>query len=54
MSEIALLIVGGVPFPAFFEIEGDPARDAAGKFKARTILGTAGSQVQPVWLVVPP
>jgi len=44
----------GVPFPAFFEIEGDPVKDAAGKFKARTILGTAGSKDQPVWLHVTP
>jgi hypothetical protein len=40
----------GVPFPAFFEIEGDPVVDAGRKFKARTILGTAGSQAQPIWL----
>jgi len=44
----------GVLFPAFFEIEGDPLKDAAGKFKSRTILGTAGSQSQPVWLHVTP
>ncbi len=44
----------GVPFPAFFEIEGDPVRDAGGKFKARTILGTAGSQAQPLWLHILP
>jgi len=44
----------GVPFPAFFEIEGDPVKDAAGKFKARTVLGTAGSKDQPVWLHVAP
>lgn len=44
----------GVPFPAFFEIEGDPVKDAAGKFKARTVLGTAGSRDQPVWLHVAP
>lgn len=44
----------GVPFPAFFEIEGDPVKDAAGKFKSRTILGTAGSKDQPLWLHVTP
>lgn len=47
-------IFPGVPFPAFFEIEGDPVKDAAGKFKARTVLGTAGSREQPVWLHVTP
>ena len=47
-------IFPGVPFPAFFEIEGDPVKDAAGKFKARTVLGTAGSKEQPVWLYVMP
>jgi hypothetical protein len=46
--------VPGAPFPAFFEIEGDPVKDAAGKFKARTILGTAGSQAQPLWLHILP
>lgn len=40
----------GVPFPAWFEIEGDPLRDAAGKFKARTELGQAGRYQQPLWL----
>jgi hypothetical protein len=44
----------GIPFPAFFEIEGDPVKDEAGKFKSRTILGTAGSQSQPLWLHVLP
>lgn len=43
----------GIPFPAFFEIEGDPVTEG-GKFKARTILGTAGSQAQPLWLHFPP
>jgi hypothetical protein len=43
----------GVPFPAFFEIEGDPVTEG-GKFKSRTILGTAGSQSQPVWLHILP
>lgn len=47
-------IFPGVPFPAFFEIEGDPVKDAAGKFRSRTILGTAGSKEQPVWLYVTP
>jgi len=42
----------GVPFPAFFEIEGDPILDAAGKFKARTSLGVLGSAARPVWLRV--
>lgn len=44
----------GVPFPALFEIEGDPVKDAAGRFKARTVLGTAGSKTQPIWLHVTP
>ena len=44
----------GVPFPVFFEIEGDPVKDAAGKFKSRTTLGTAGSQAQPLWLHILP
>lgn len=52
MDEAGLF--AGVPFPAFFEIEGDPVNDAAGKFKSRTILGTAGSQAAPVWLQVAP
>jgi hypothetical protein len=43
----------GIPFPAFFEIEGDPVMEG-GKFKSRTILGTAGSQSQPVWLHILP
>lgn len=52
MAEAGLF--AGVPFPAFFEIEGDPVRDAAGRFRSRTILGTAGSKAQPVWLHVLP
>jgi hypothetical protein len=48
MAEAGLF--AGVPFAAFFEIEGDPVNDAQGKFKSRTILGTAGSQAQPLWL----
>jgi hypothetical protein len=44
----------GVPFPAFFEIEGDPVKDEAGKFKSRTLLGTAGSQSRPLWLHILP
>jgi hypothetical protein len=43
----------GIPFPAFFEIEGDPVTEG-GKFKSRTILGTAGSQAKPVWLHILP
>ena len=45
-------ITPGVPFPAWLEIEGDPRRDAAGKFKARSILGRAGSHAAPLWLRV--
>lgn len=44
----------GVPFPAYFEIEGDPENDAAGKFKARVIEGQTGSAGQPIWLRVAP
>lgn len=44
----------GVPLPTFFEIEGGPVKDAAGKFKARTVLGAAGSKDQPIWLDVTP
>ena len=40
----------GAPFPAFFEIEGDPEYDTAGKFKARFIEGQAGSASAPLWL----
>lgn len=43
----------GVPFAAFFEVEGDPVYQD-GKFKARTILGTAGSAAAPVWLQISP
>jgi hypothetical protein len=42
----------GAPFPAFFEIEGDPVYDPAGKFKARFNEGQAGSAVQPIWLQI--
>lgn len=52
MDETGLF--SGVPFPAFFEIEGDQVKDAAGKFKARTILGTGGSATEPIWLQVTP
>lgn len=52
MAEAGLF--AGVPFPAFFEIEGDPVKDAAGKFKSRTILGVAGSMSQAIWLHVTP
>ncbi len=52
MAEIGFF--PGVPFPAFFEIEGDPVLDAAGKFKARTTVGTAGSAAAPIWLQISP
>ncbi|MBI1210707.1 MAG: hypothetical protein GC190_04545 [Alphaproteobacteria bacterium] len=39
----------GAPFPFFIEVEGDPLRDAAGKFKARVLEGTYGSQHAPIW-----
>ena len=52
MNETGLF--AGVPFPAFFEIEGDPVLDAGRKFKARTILGTGGSAAAPIWLQVAP
>lgn len=45
-------ITPGVHFPAWLEIEGDPLRDAAGKFKARSDLGRAGSHTAPLWLRV--
>jgi hypothetical protein len=44
----------GVPFPAYFEIEGDPVLDAAGKFVARTTVGRLGSLEAPVWLRIAP
>jgi hypothetical protein len=44
----------GVPFPAYFEIEGDPVLDAAGKFKARTQVGAGGSAAAPLWLQIAP
>lgn len=43
-------IAPGVAFPLWLEVEGDPQRDAAGKFKARTDLGRAGSHTAPLWL----
>lgn len=43
-------IAPGVAFPLWLEVEGDPQRDAAGKFKARTYLGRAGSHAAPLWL----
>jgi len=43
-------IAPGVAFPLWLEVEGDPQRDAAGKFKARTDLGRAGSHAAPLWL----
>lgn len=42
----------GVPLPVWIEIEGDPQRDAAGKFKARTSLGEVGRYRVPVWLKI--
>lgn len=45
-------IASGAAFPAWLEIEGDPLRDAAGKFKARSDLGRAGSHAEPLWLRV--
>jgi hypothetical protein len=44
----------GVPFPAFFDIEGDPVRDAEGKFRSRTIVGRLGHRKEPVWLRITP
>ncbi len=40
---------GGV-FPFFVEIEGDPIRTEAGKFKARRIEGRVGTLEKPLWL----
>jgi hypothetical protein len=51
MAELGLF--AGAPFPAFFEVEGDPVYEA-GKFKARTILGTAGSKAAPIWFHIAP
>lgn len=42
------------PFPAFFEIEGDPLRDPAGKFRARVSLGQLGAAKSPQWLRIGP
>jgi hypothetical protein len=47
-------IAPGVAFPLWLEVEGDPQRDAAGKFKARTDLGRAGSHQAPLWLRLAP
>lgn len=47
-------IAPGVAFPLWLEVEGDPQRDAAGKFKARTDLGRAGSHAAPLWLRIEP
>jgi hypothetical protein len=52
MAEVGLF--PGVSFPAFFEIEGDPVLDAAGKFKARTEVGRAGSAAAPIWFLISP
>lgn len=43
-------IAPGVAFPLWLEVEGDPQHDAAGKFKARTYPGRAGSHAAPLWL----
>jgi hypothetical protein len=51
MGELGLF--AGVPFPAFFEIEGDPVYEG-GKFKSRTMVGTAGSAGAAIWLHVTP
>lgn len=40
----------GASFPAFIEIEGDPMRDGAGRFRERHIEGRAGSRAAPLWL----
>ena len=47
-------IAPGIAFPLWLEVEGDPRRDAAGKFKARTDLGRAGSHAAPLWLRIDP
>ncbi len=47
-------IAPGAAFPLWLEVEGDPQRDAAGKFKARTELGRAGSHAAPLWLRIDP
>ena len=47
-------IAPGVAFPLWLEVEGDPQRDAAGKFMARTELGRAGSDTAPLWLRIGP
>lgn len=44
----------GVPIPVYFEIEGNPELDAAGKFKARVTEGQAGSASRPIWLRIAP
>ncbi|MBL8779719.1 MAG: hypothetical protein JNL06_02135 [Alphaproteobacteria bacterium] len=43
----------GGAFPVFVEIEGDPLRTSAGKFKARRIEGRVGSYQTPIWLRLP-
>ncbi len=45
-------INAGVAFPARLEIEGDPLRNEAGRFEARTSMGEAGSRAAPIWLRV--
>lgn len=43
----------GIPFPAYFEIEGDPVMEGK-NFKARVTEGHAGSASQPIWLRIAP
>ncbi|MFQ5661596.1 MAG: hypothetical protein ACE5GZ_14385, partial [Gammaproteobacteria bacterium] len=42
----------GVPFPARFEVETDPATDEAGRFQHRNYLGKLGSENYPIWFVI--
>jgi hypothetical protein len=47
-------ITPGIPFPAWLEIEGDPVRDATGKFKASSNMGQAGRYTAPLWFRIDP
>lgn len=47
-------IAPGAPMPAWFEVEGDPLRNAAGNFKSRSDMGKAGSHAAPLWLRLTP
>jgi hypothetical protein len=38
------------PFNLWVDIEGDPLKDAAGKFKARSVMGRLGDSRLPLWL----